>query len=320
MRPLFLSLALAALACLATSCEATQAAKQHMPFSDGPEKILPESGTVSGLVRIGKIRQYRTSQMDQFLGEGAKLFASYGAKLLAVADYRFADPKKTASIECYEMDSPVAAAGIYHYYRGKFLRGRGAPAQIGTEAVLDQGRGNRNLYFYKQRHFFKVIYSGNEPVPDLMPLGRAIAGRVPGGDEKPRGFECLEVDGVDATSSYVTPGYTFNCDFLPPGIFAKAPGAGTQVAEAFVIAHSSDEDAERTARDYRTYLQINGTDYEASAFGKKRRACWQARDPSQGRVIFTVHRQYLVGVVRPQTYEAARPLLEAIVHRIGSGK
>ncbi|MCX7934761.1 MAG: hypothetical protein N3A66_05830 [Planctomycetota bacterium] len=304
---------------LLAGCDTKDKVLSHMPLVGGlggAEKYLPENGAVPGLKRVGKIRQYRTSQLNEYLGPSANLFVGYGAENLAVADYVLGDAKQTLAVECYGMNSDVAAAGIFHYYRGRWLRGRGTPVEVGSEGVLDQTRENRNLYFYKQRYFFKIIYSGPLPVPDLTPLGRAVANAVPGTSERPRGFEFLEVEGVARDTAYVSPGYTFNCDFLPPGVFAKAPGAG-DIAEVFIIAHLNEDEAQKTARDYRTYLQLNGQNYSQKGVAKGR-VVWQARDPNQGRVMCTQHKQFVIGVVRPQTWEKAEALLDAIVKKIGN--
>lgn len=286
-----------------------------LPFvSSDDTRYLPENGAVPGLARVGKMRGYGSKDMREYLGDATAMFVQYGAQGVSTADYTLGAKDRTVTVECFLMEDDIEAAGIFHCYRGKKLRGLGSPVEAGAEGVLDRKRDGRNLYFYKQRFFFKIIYSGKDPVPDLLPLARAVAARVPGNASRPKGFEFISVDGVDATTAGVTPGFTFDCDFLPPGVIVKAPGAG-DVADLFLISHLDEKSAEKSGRDYRTYLQLNGENYE-SRKANGRREVWMARDPVQGRVIATVYGKYLVGVVRPKTYEDAEAIINRVLEKI----
>ncbi len=290
----------------------------ELPFGPTNERHLPASGAVPGLLRATKVTSYKQERMEDYFGPTFRLYLNYGAQGLSTADYTYLGEEKTLTIESFTMENATAAAGLYHYFRGRKLRGRGFPVEVGAEGVLDRERDGRNLYFYKNRIFAKVIYSGPEPVPGLVPIGRAMAADIPGSRERPRGFAFLDVAGVDPTSTYVSPGYTFNADFLPPGIFAKAPGAGG-IAEVFLIGHFDRREAQQTAEDYMVYLRRAGTDFSRKIVDR-RRVVWQARDPDQGRVICTLARSYVVGVVRPRTYAEGEAILDRIADRIESSR
>lgn len=282
-----------------------------VPVLRSLDKGLPESGAVPGLVRTAGPTVYTGGGMQSYLGTRAAFYIRYGALSMATARYSLGEPNNTLTIESYAMEDAVAAAGLYHFYRGRQLQNKGRTVAVGSEGVLDREHDGRNLYFYKQRYFFAIMYTAPPPIPDLTPLARAIAHGISGSSDTPEGFAYLRTEGIDPDSAYVYPGYTFNCDFLPPGIFAKAPGAGP-IAEIFLLPHHDKKGAEETARDYRTYLALQGKNYDKSndAHGRK---FWQARQPDVGRVIFTRHRNYVIGVAWPKNYETARAFLSRFV-------
>ncbi len=290
---------------------------KHVPFMGSIERYLPEGGAVPGLTRTSKLRGYRGDEMEVALGKSAVLYRNYGATGMSTADYVLGRDDRSLTIQSFSMADDVAAAGLFHYFRGRKLGGSVERVDAGAEGIVDVRHERRNLYFYKQRYFFKIIYTGTAPVPDLAPLARAIAARVPGRSERPAGLVYLEVEGVDTDSAQVTPGYTFNCDFLPPGVIAKAPGAGSAVAEVFLIGHNDKKEATRTGRDYRTYLQLNGKDYDSHQKAWRGRPIWTARDPSQGRVICTVYKEYVIGVVRPKDYALGEAIINRIIRKMG---
>ncbi len=311
-----LSLLLAAL--LLAGCGATGAGGggllSHVPGVRTFDGFLPEADQVPGLKPKAALRTFRGKGMEDYLGRNAALFINYGAEGLAVREYEMGGADHTLSIEAFDMNGQVAAAGLYHFHRGKKLADAGVPVDVGAEGVLDRTHENRNLYFYKNRCFYKLIYTGPVPVPDLVAVGKMLAERVPGSPERPRGFQYLDLEGVDSSTAQVTPGYTFNCEFLPPGIFAKAPGAGP-IAEVFLIGHFDDDDAAKTAKDYQQYLTLHGLDYSLK-HRPNRRIYWWAKDPDQGRVICSRYKNYVVGVVRPKSYELGETLLERLIDRI----
>ncbi len=290
----------------------------RVPLVSSANRYLPESDAVPGLVRTGRVRAYRGNEMRKYQGKSAALYLNYRATGLSVADFYLSEPGRSLTIESYSMDGNIAAAGIFHYFRGRKLKGAGRPVPAGAEGVLDVRHEKRNLYFYKQRYFMKIIYTGTKPIPDLVPLAQAICARIPGSGSRPAGFKYLAVKGVNPKTAHVTPGYTFNCDFLPPGITAKAPGAGSVVSDVYLIVHNDDKEAEHTGRDYRQYLQINGKDFTLKRKSWHGRPVWTARDPSQGRVVCTVYKKFVIIVARPRSYPEGEQVVDNIVARIRS--
>ncbi|MFH0911654.1 MAG: DUF6599 family protein [Planctomycetota bacterium] len=274
---------------------------------------LPEEGTLPGWREVGGVKRFSGSRLSEYIGRQAERYRSYGFSILCAADYaRGEDPEPVLTIESYEMENPLAASGIYHDHRGRKLRDQGILLDVGAEGVRAPGV----LYFYKGLYFFKVIYTGDPASePDLKAVGLAIADKIPGQGHPPRGFEYLNVEGVNPQQSAVTPGYTFDYDFLPPAIFCDAPGAG-KIAKVFLIGHFDEAEAERTAHDHRYFLERNGLDYAFKRMAN-RRFVWWGRDMKQGRVICTQHRTWVVGVLAPDTYEKAEVILDRIVAAMG---
>ena len=199
---------------------------------------LPQTGMHTGLQQLGKLRNRQgPDDMIKFLGKTGRMYAAYGATSLQSADYYLGDPNKTMTLESIDMGSIESAAALFYYYKGRWLRDQGKSIDVGSDGVLDTTRGNRNLYFYKRKRFFKVIYTGKLPAPNLIPVAKTIEKIVPGKNTRPRGFEYCHMDGIKADSARVSPGYTFRCDFLPPAVYANAPAAGKN-AEIFFIYHN----------------------------------------------------------------------------------
>jgi hypothetical protein len=131
---------------------------------------------------------------------------------------------------------------------------------------------------------------------------------------------------VDPSTGRVSGGYTFNYEFLPPGVFAKAPGAGA-IAEVFLISHYTQKEAEKTAHKHRYFLEVNGMDYDSkyttreedggggfAFFGSGgHRRVWWGTDPNVGRVICTRYGVYLIGVLAPKSFERGEVILDRIV-------
>jgi hypothetical protein len=273
-----------------------------------PHGYLPDDGFLPGWRIVGKKRWIAGRRLERELGRQAGIFQDYGTSLLTTADYAPADQAEPVlTIESYEMEKPLAAGGIFHFHRGRILRNRGTPVDVGVEGVA----AGRVVYFYKDLWFFKIIYTGPEGrQPDLPAIGRYIADAIPGGSVPPRGFEYLAVEGVDTRTAEVSSGYAFDYEFLPPAIFADAPGAGP-IAKVFLISHFTEDEAMRSDREFRYFLEHNGLDYGFKRSGRSS-LVWWARDPTQGRVIVTRSGTWLVGVLAPRTYEMGEVILDRV--------
>lgn len=281
------------------------------PFGNKTIGVLPPTGAVPTLTKDSTGETFSGGGLHKYLGTRARFFQQYGAETVYTSEYSYGPDQGNLVIEVFAMDTPASALGLYQWHGMRKLGGAGRTVPIGAEGVLDTKKEGRNLYFYKGKWFVALIYTGAEPVPDLLPVGSYMADTLDAKrSERPRGFEHLAMDGIEADSIRVTPGNTFQAAFLPPGLTAKAPGAGP-IAEVFLITRNDIGEARVTAREYAEYLQLKGKDY-TEKYAEGRRPVWLAQDPRQGRVVLTQYGPWVFGVARPSTYREG----EAFVDRL----
>jgi len=277
--------------------------------------MFPVKGDVDGLVPQGKPVKYREHSFQDFYGKQANIFLAYGVENLSTAEYTYGGSDKRITIEMATMEDAMGAAGLFHYHRGTVLKTSGTPVDVGAEAVLDTERDGRNLYFYRSSIFVKILYSGKEPVPSLMPIAQYIDSKIPKGrDDKPQGFEYVKVPWTDEKTVALTPGFCFSLTFMPPAITASAPGAGSIASDLFIITRRTNGDAQELYNDYRQYLQTFAEYIEE--IRRDRQRYTQAVDPNQGRVIFTAYKNVLIIAARPDGYDKGEELIRMVMEKI----
>lgn len=277
--------------------------------------MFPDNGDIPDLTRTGKVLTYEDKKFTEFYGEKGNLYLQYGMLHIMVGDYRYGGDGRRLTIELATMENPTAATGLYHHHRGNIVIGKGEPVKVGAEGVLDTERDGRTLYFYRSNIFAKIIYSGKDPVPNLLPIAKYIDERIPGGrDDKPDGFAYIEVEGVNKDTVALTPGYTFNISFLPPSVWASAPGGGSVASDLFIITRNLDRDAAQLYSDYNSYLKLYAEYVEEYRRGKQRFT--KAVDPNQGRIVFTSYKNALILAVRPDGYDKGEVLIDRVIEKI----
>ena len=281
--------------------------------SDG---MFPRTGDVADLVLVSRrILAYSGEKFAELYGSAGNRYLQYGLINMMVAEYLHGGQGRRLSIELATMESPIAAAGLFHHHRGNILAGGGLDVELGAEGVLDRNRGGRNLYFYRGSIFAKLVYSGPDPAPDLLPAGRFLDSRLPsGGDAKPDGFAYIDVPGINRETIALTSGFTFNISFLPPSVWASAPGGGGIASDLFVVTRGSRKEAEAAYRDYLAYLKLYAEYFEEYRRGDRRFV--KAVDPNQGRVVFTWHENAMIIAARPDGYEKGEALIDSVMARI----
>ena len=290
-----------------------------MPFFGRRDKakggMFPDDGDVPELNRTGKILTYKDKDFQDLYGAAGNRYIQFGLVSMTSADYTYGAPNSRVSIEIANMENPTAAAGLFHHHRGKVLQGNGKVVEVGAEGVLDSGRGGRNLYFYRSSMFVKIVYSGKDPVPSLMPIATYIDARLPGGrDEKPEGFALIDIEGVNKDTIALTPGFAFNLSFLPAAVWASAPGGGSPASDMFIITRRTPTDASTLYKDYLAYLRLHAEYVEEYSRGKAKYT--KAVDPNQGRVLFTAHKNIFIIAARPDGYDKGEVLIDRVVQRI----
>lgn len=279
------------------------------------DNMFPGKGDVPGLEPIGKVLTYNLNRFKELYGSAGTRYLQYGLVNMLARDYSYGAADRRVSVEIANMESATAAAGLFHHHRGNVLAGNGTPIPVGAEGVLDSKRDNRSLYFYRGQIFVKVIYSGKEPVPDLLPVAKFIDDKAPRGqDAKPEGFSYIEIEGVNADSVELTPGFTFNLSFLPPAVSASAPGGGSTASDMFVITCNSPKEASQLYSDYTSYLKMYAEYHEE--YRRDRQRFTKAVDPNQGRVLCTAYKNAFIIAARPDGYERGEVLIDRLMAKI----
>ncbi|MCC8180898.1 MAG: hypothetical protein LIP23_08330 [Planctomycetes bacterium] len=275
---------------------------------------FPTDGEMAGLELRGKLMSYRGANFGQYYGAAGNRFVQYGIVRLVVGEYNYGNAGGRVTIEIATMDSPTAAAGIYHYHRAR-MPGGGRQVEVGAEGLVDAGRRGRNLYFHRGPLFVKIIYSGDDPIPDLMPIAQLVDSKLPRGrDQRPDGFAYIRIPGVKQETIELTPGFTFNINFLPPAVWASAPGGGSIASDLFIITKQKNSEAAKLAKDYASWLRFNAEYIEEYKIG--RQTYVKAVDPNQGRVVFTSYKNAMIIAARPDGYEKGEALIDLVMKKI----
>ena len=277
--------------------------------------MFPGDGDVPDLSLNGKILTYKNDKFQQLYGSAGNRYIQFGLISMTSADYTYGAPNRRISVEIATMESPTAAAGLFHHHRGKIVREGESIDDLGAECVLDKGREGRNLYFYRSNMFVKIVYSGKAPVPSLMPIARYIDGHLPSDrDEKPEGFDYIDIEGVNKETIALTPGFTFNIAFLPPSVWASAPGGGSPASDMFIITRRTPGEAAELFKDYHSYLKLHAEYVEEYKEGDLRLV--KGVDPNQGRVLVTAYKNVFIIAARPDGYEKGEVLIERVIEKI----
>lgn len=288
------------------------------PFAGGDSGFLPVAGEYPGLDPVGKRKAYLLDDdLYQYLGSRSAIFDNYGIDNFFNNDYTLNGPDNYLTIESAQIAGDNGAAGVFYYYVRRKLVNKGQLVDVGAQGVLDTQNENRNLYFFKGRWFFSIVYSGKGKIPDLLPIGRLIAAKVPGKDWKPSGFRYLAVDGISDEYAYVTPGNALNLEFLPPSVTTFVSSVGLQsnifVSDFFDIdqAQTATEDfikfLRATAEDYKTFkLPVAGYEYKV----------YQGIDEKEGLLMFVNYKKALITINQIKEINQAKLLLARVIQRI----
>ncbi len=309
----------AVLAVLSAAAGLCPTAEAGMPFRRGSRLLthqsglFPGKGTIPDLEPAGKLLTYRGDNFRKLYGTAGERYIQFGMTSLMSADYTYFVGR--LSIEIVTLDDPIQASGLFYYHKGKVLRTPGEEVSVGAEGVLDTGREGRNLYFYRSNMFIKIVYSGKNPVPDLMPIAEYIDAKLPSrDDDKPAGVDYIRVEGVDEGTIAVTPGFTFDNNALPPSVWASAPGGGSQASDLYVVTRMREKDAEEVFEDFTRYQQMYAKYVEEYRIDGQRYV--KAVDPGQGRVVFTLYQNAVIIAARPDGYPRGELLIGRVMDKI----
>lgn len=280
--------------------------------------MLPLTGDFPGLVQIGKNKIFtKAEDRLNYLGSRGRMMEQYGTTEIYVGDYTLGGEQNNLTMEYYKVEGDVGAAGIFYYYQGRILLGAGKEVDIGGGGVLDVKNENRNLYFYKGRYFFTLIYTGKAPVPDLTGLGKYMADKVTARNWKPAGFRYLDgLEGVSQKYTRVSYGNALNMDFLPPAVMSLALCAG-KTAKVYVCMTTDPKQLDGMESAFVRYLRFDAKDYKYTMHkvGGSSYKVHQAVEKDEGLILFTSGKETMFIVTGAESVEKGTELLVRLIER-----
>ncbi len=154
----------AALAVAALSVAAAAAAA-------GDADLLPPSGSLSGWTRAGEARVFTGSDLYNHIDGGAEIFLEFG--FAAATVQRYTRGGEEVVVECYRMDDPDAALGIY---LGKCGSETPAPG------LAERHTAGRYQLLMVHDRYVVIVGDGTgsaSAAAALVEFARAIAARLP---------------------------------------------------------------------------------------------------------------------------------------------
>ncbi len=287
------------------------------PLAGTNTGFLPVDGDYPGLHADGKRKTFLLEgDRDKYLGNNSVIFENYGLIDFFHNTYTLNGSENYLSIESYHLTGDNGAAGVFYYFVRRKLMTKGKSVDVGSDGVLDVKNDGRNLYFFKGRWFFAVIYSGKGEVPDLLPIARMIAAKVPGNNWKPRGFRYLEVDGISSKYAYVSAGNAMNFAFLPPSATTFVSSVGMK-SNIYVSTFADENDADKAAEEYRGFLRM-GENYKTVSVpvDGKSYQLHQAIDEKEGLLMFMLYRKAIISISHVENAELAQTLFERVIRKI----
>ena len=133
--------------------------------------LLPTSGEVAGLTPGDTLQSFQGDDLYQMIDGGADIYHEYGFRQVLSTEY--VDGRgKIIKLELYEMESPMAAYGIYSFKVGE----GGKELAIGREARLE----DYYLNFWKGKLQVTVIGQDADEVTvqGVVALAGAVAARI----------------------------------------------------------------------------------------------------------------------------------------------
>lgn len=240
-------------------------------------------------------RFFDPENLFEYIDGAADEYLIYGFQKVVTADYAVGPDSSSVNIEIYRMDNPLDAFGIYAAER--------SPSEPAADAGTQGYQGSNVLIFHKGPCYVKITSFdfANDLGPALLRLGRGIAGRIPGGTEKPAMLRHFpEENRVPYTERFIPAGFMgqsylrngYRCDYA----------AGEKTWQAFLVPCDSAAAAADAFRQYRSFLESQGRSVSAASDGASLTAekddfilafvqgpffggVLNIRDPEQGRVF-----------------------------------
>lgn len=240
-------------------------------------------------------RFFDPENLFEYIDGAADEYLIYGFQRVVTADYAIGPDSSSVNVEIYRMATPLLAFGIY------------AAERSPSEPAVDVGghgyQGSNVVIFHKGPCYVKITSFdfANDLGPALLRLGRGIAGRIPGGTEKPGMLRHFPGENrVPYTERFIPAGFLgqsylrngYRCDYAD----------GEKTWQAFLVPCDSAAAAKDAFGRYRSFLESQGRSVSAASDGASLTAekgdfilafvqgpffggVVNVRDPEQGRVF-----------------------------------
>jgi hypothetical protein len=287
---------------IATSAVAGQAPEYLVGF-------LPVSGEVAGLTPSDTPQGYHGDDLYLMIDGGADIYHEYGLRQVLSAEY-LDGRGKIIKLERYEMESPIAAYGIYSFKVGEGGKALG----IGQEGLIE----DYYLNFWKGNLQVAVIGQDaeEETVQGVVALAGAVAARITQTGERPELADLLLQDPLPFSHpKYLRGalGLMNNYLFDRENIFHVRDGliGGVEGCRVMVFRYASDSES-ADAYTYATGRLSTGTRFSSQT---RQGNQYTMVDRKQEHIMVTQTGHHIAIVIGPDA-EKVKAISERLVAKL----
>ena len=262
-------------------------------------KVLPRTEELTGFEKVSSDRLFDPAGLHDYIGDDADVFANYGVKAAASADYGSTAADLQFSIDVYRFGNAYQAFGMYAFERIPEY----TFVDVGTQGYLAQG----SLVFFKAEFFVRISGYVESAKNDsaAVYLGTVTANRIEGDAVFPAAVRLLPDDGkIENTERYL-PSMFLNHEFFSP-TYTCEYRVGDSISTLFLIPKGSPAEIIQ----YSEVLKAWGNKvFEDQERGLQLFFC---DDDKNGRVIMSSKGGRVAGVVNTPDRDLGMELLHKL--------
>ncbi len=261
--------------------------------------VLPRTEELTGFEKVSSDRLFDPAGLHDYIGDDADVFANYGVKEAASADFGSTDADLQFSIDVYRFGSAYQAFGMYAFERIPEY----AFVDVGTQGYLAQG----SLVFFKTDYLIRISGYVESPKNDsaAVYLGMVTANRIEGDAVFPAAVRLLPDEGrIENTERYF-PAMFLNHEFFSPAYTCEYH-VGDSISTLFLIPRGSPAEIIQ----YVDVLKAWGNKAFEDQEGELR--LFFCDDDKNGRVIMSSKGGRLAGVVNTPDRDLGMELLHKL--------
>lgn len=189
----------------------------------------PDSGNISGFLKIGRERQYTKDNLYEHVNGHAEYFIGAGFIGLSIMEYAPAaskDTKAEIQVEVFDMGNSIQAFGVLTDESGDNAQA----VSVGTMAFKTSG----GISFIKGRYYTKI--SSFNPKSPLLAFARGFSAMLPAGRDSFEIFSRLPDLGKVEKTRYIKEGYR-GLDFLRNVIEREYSTGGKKITVALMTGN-----------------------------------------------------------------------------------